>query len=77
MIPNRHETAPPWWAQIPRHPMQPATFRREHKGLQWSGPMPVGDPRLTAEGDIARAGTIPDYVPMAVLNPGRYTSIPQ
>lgn len=54
-------------------------FRHALPGAGWSDTVALGgqDPRLTPSGDVARRGTIPAYVPFAVLNPGKIVNIPQ
>jgi len=61
-----------------RYDQGPATFRQAAPAVDWVGPdTTTGDPRLTPDGDVARRGTIPPYVPYAVLSPGVLTSVPQ
>lgn len=76
MIPNRHSEMAPYDGTV-WMPLDGDVFRRSMAGADWSGPLGPGDPRLTPAGDHARDGTIPDYVPFAVINPGRFTSVPQ
>jgi hypothetical protein len=78
-VPNRHETAPPWWENNMTvwAPMDGNDFRKPMTGSQWQMGPDDGDPRLTPSGDVARRGTIPAYVPYAILNPGVISSVPQ
>lgn len=79
MVPYRPMT--PWWYRPPIYHDYAPSFRNQGqtKDLGWNDTAALGgqDPRLTPSGDIARHGTIPSYVPYAVLNPGRIHNIPQ
>lgn len=68
------------WGQMPViHQFPDADFRTKMPAADWNPTSALGgqDPRLTPSGDIAREGTIPDYVTYAVLNPRAVTAIPQ
>ena len=72
---------PMWhWGQMPvLHAFPGADFRTPMPAADWNPTSALGgqDPRETPSGDIARAGTIPDYVPYAVINPRRPVTVPQ
>jgi len=78
-VPDRHATAPPWWQHnmTAWQPMDGDAFRKPMAGAGWTGPLGPGDPRLGPGGDVARRGTIPDYVTYGVLNPGNLTTTVQ
>ena len=67
----------PWWENPTVWAPPSPTFRMDHLGAQWNAAPPGGDPARTANGDIARAGTIPQYVPYALLHPGMIGTTPQ
>lgn len=76
MIPHRPMV--PYWENPTIHDPPAADFRCPHTEAQWSNPFgDNGDPRLTPSGDIARRGTIPAYVPFAVMNPANIDRVPQ
>jgi hypothetical protein len=78
MMPNRHAEIRPWWDNPVVHaPFDGDDFRRPMPGADWAGPLGPGDPRLTPAGDIARRGTIPEYVTYAVQHPGNITTTVQ
>lgn len=69
-----------WWFRPPVYVDHPATFRQSFGA--WTSDSTAAllggeDPRLTPSGDVARRGTIPPYVPFAVLSPRYPMALPQ
>lgn len=67
----------PWWETPTIWAPPSPTFRMSHPEAAWNAAPAGGDPARTAGADIARRGTIPSYVPYAVINPGRLTTTVQ